>query len=86
MRRIEYTRMTPSDLSDDLKELGITLAEFCTITGHRYDRVLKWLKEGDGGEDIPPHIPVLMALLKLPGAIDVAREQAAFYIAKEGAQ
>jgi hypothetical protein len=77
--------MTPSDLSDDLKELDISLAEFCTITGHRYERVLKWLKEKDG-EDIPPHIPVLMALLKLPGALAVAREQAAFYIAKEDAQ
>lgn len=80
MRRIEYTRMTPSDFSDDLKELDLKLVDFCMITGHRYERVLKWLK---GDEDIPPHLPVLMALLKLPGAIDVAREQAAFYIAKE---
>lgn len=77
--RYQYLRMEPVDLSDDLNKIGITAGQFSRISGARYERVKKWI---DGKEDIPPFVPVLCALLKLPGALAAAKATVDFYIEK----
>lgn len=78
--RARYARMTPEDLSADLKRLGITANDFARISGAQYERVVKWL---EGREDAPPWVPVVTALLALPGGLEKARETAAFYLERE---
>ncbi|WP_420408667.1 hypothetical protein [Hoeflea sp.] len=75
--RYRYARMTPEDMSDDLNTLKLSAGQFSRISGARHERVQKWL---DGKEDIPPHIPVLLALMKLPGGMEKALETVEFYI------
>jgi hypothetical protein len=79
--RYKYNRMTPKDFSGDLNSLGLSAGQFSRLSGARYERVLKWL---DGQEDIPPHVPVMLALLELPGAMAQAQRAVNFYIREEG--
>lgn len=78
--RYKYNRMTSEDMSEDLNTLHLTAGQFARISGARHERVLKWL---EGKEDIPPHVPVLLALLELPGAMIKAQEVVDFYIQEE---
>lgn len=75
--RYKYARMTGKDMSEDLNILGITAGQFSRISGARYENVLLWL---DDAKDIPPHIPVLLALLKLPDGLTTAFDVVNFYI------
>lgn len=79
--RYKYNRMTPQDMSADLNGLGLSAGQFSRLSGARHERVLKWL---DGKEEIPPHVPVLLALLELPGAMIKAQTVVDFYIREEG--
>lgn len=79
-KRCDYARMTPADFSADLKALSLTANDFARISGARFERVEKWLR---GQEDIPPHVPVLTALLGLPGGIAKALEVVKFYVEGE---
>ncbi|MGE3307752.1 MAG: hypothetical protein AB7I52_17485 [Rhizobiaceae bacterium] len=80
-KRYQYARMTPADFGADLNALKLTANDFARISGARYERVEKWLR---GQEDIPPHVPVLTALLGLPGGIAKALQVVQFYVEKEG--
>ncbi|MDZ7823090.1 MAG: hypothetical protein U5K75_02970 [Ahrensia sp.] len=71
--RYKYHRMTAASFSDALDSLGLSAGQFSRLCGARHERVIKWL---DGLEDIPPHIPVMLALLKLPGATALAKKTA----------
>jgi DNA-binding transcriptional regulator YiaG len=78
--RYKYNRMTPQDMSADLDTLNLTAGQFSRISGARHERVQKWLS---GEEDIPPHVPVLLALLELPGAMIKAQTVVDFYIRED---
>lgn len=70
-RKRGYMRMTGGELSHRISEIGITLSEFAMIEGTTLDRVTSWVH---GVEDIPHHATVITDLLRLPGALEVARE------------
>jgi hypothetical protein len=75
--------MEPADLSEDLERIGLTADGFAKLTGTKRERVLVWLK---GKDDVPPWVPVLTALLALPGALEKAQEVAAFYLEEEDSE
>ncbi len=69
-----YRRMSPEELSQALDDLHLSAGQFARLAGSQRKRVLLWLEKSDArGEDIPHHIAVLCELLKLPGAMDIAR-------------
>lgn len=66
-----YDRMTPSEFSNALSDLDITLTEFSWLWGTKETRSQKWIRGEDG---IPHGVRVFLALLELPGALEKARE------------
>lgn len=77
----ERARMEPEDFSADLEEIGLDTGGFAEITGSNRMKVINWLRDPSHKrfEDIPAWVPVMTALLKMPGALDVAWRTAAFY-------
>lgn len=76
VRRYTYRRMDPGDLSAALDGLGLSVGQFSRLIGARYvgpddSTVRKWL---EGKQDIPAYMPVLIALLQRPGAVEIARK------------
>ena len=87
MRRYHYRRMTPAELSAALDRLGLTVGQFSRIIGARYNgpddsTVQKWLS---GKQEAPAYLPVLLALLALPGGVERARAVAETYIEEDSA-
>jgi hypothetical protein len=72
-RRIHFRRITPAQLQKAFDDIGLTILRFAWLSGAREDRVRKWLT---GHEDIPPYVPVLLAVLTVPGALVVAERVA----------
>jgi hypothetical protein len=68
-RRYEYDRLTAEQFNDALKGLNIPWRYFARITGHNIRRVEEWTK---GQSDIPHSVTLNLALLTLPGALDMA--------------
>lgn len=64
-----YRRMTGAELAVALAELELSPSEFATIDGTSQQRVMQWI---DGEEDIPYHVTVLIALLRLPDGVEMA--------------
>lgn len=79
-RFYRYHRMSPAELSAGLNALSLTRRRFSRICGARTDKIQGWLA---GELDIPPHIPVLVALLHLPHALDTAKAVVDRYIMDE---
>lgn len=73
-------RMMPAQLSKALDDLGLTMREFCRVTGTGTKTVERWLTDE---KDIPQWVPVTLALLTLPGALQIARTVAQHFN-KEG--
>lgn len=73
-------RMSPAQFSKGLDDNGLTMREFCRITGTGPKTAQRWL---DDEKDIPPWVPVTLALLTLPGALTMARTVAQHFN-KEG--
>lgn len=67
--RYVYDRMTGAQLSTALDQLGLTMRGFGKIYGVPAKRMQAWLK---GDEDIPHSVAVMVGLLTLPGAVDLA--------------
>lgn len=67
--RAENT-MTPEQFSLGLREHQLTLREFCRLTGTNIKTAERWLSDE---KDIPHWVPVFLALLTLPGALQMAR-------------
>ena len=85
MRRYQYRKMTPAEISEALQDTGLTVGQFSRIIGARYNgpddsTVQKWL---DGTQDAPTYLPALFALLMLPNGVQRAREAAERYIVED---
>jgi hypothetical protein len=67
-RRYTYQSLTGRQLSAGLDEVGITLRQFCRITGSDERRVQRWIS----GEEptIPMWVGSLLAALTVPAAMD----------------
>lgn len=63
-------RMSPEQFSKALHENRLSLREFCRITGTGFKTGERWLNRE---KDIPNWVPVVMALLTLPGAYEMAQ-------------
>lgn len=63
-------RMLPAQFSKALDDLDLTMREFCRITGTGTKTVERWLSDE---KDIPQWVPVTLALLTMPGALQMAR-------------
>lgn len=63
-------RMMPAQFSQALDDLDLTMREFCRITGTNAKTTQRWL---DDEKDIPAWVPVFLALLTLPGAMQMAQ-------------
>ena len=64
MPRYRYIKMTPGEISEALKQTGLSVGQFSRLIGARYNgpndsTVQKWL---DGKQDAPTYLPVLFAL------------------------
>lgn len=81
--RYRYRRMSAEDFGTALNELDMTLNDFCRVAGCSYKRAEKWVK---GLEDIPPHAPVILALMALPGGKERALQVALSYVIKEDSE
>jgi hypothetical protein len=66
-------RMTPEQLSLALTTLSITGKDFAFLTGTGYSTVKRWFK---AELEIPHWVPVMCAVLTLPGALDLAESAA----------
>lgn len=75
MNRYKHRRMTPAELSAAVNELGLTAGNIMRLTGASRLTVENWLSPPtmEKGTDIPHWLAVLLALLRLPGAMDEAR-------------
>lgn len=62
-------RMSAIDLSEALLYLELSPGAFAAIRGQPQNRVMKWL---DGEEAIPHDVRVMVALMKLPGGVELA--------------
>jgi DNA-binding transcriptional regulator YiaG len=69
-RRYVYERMTAAQLSQALDELGLTMRQFARLYGSAEKRIQQWL---DGADDIPHTVAVVLGLLTLPGAMELAK-------------
>lgn len=73
-------RMLPAQFSKALQDLGLTMREFCRITGTNWKTAERWLSDE---KDIPQWVPVFLAMLTLPGALEMAR-RVSQHLNKEG--
>lgn len=78
--RYQYDRMNPRQLSDALNHLGLTMSQFCKHTGYSERKMEYWLK---GEEPIPATMPVMVALMLLPGGLERAIEVSNHFIIKD---
>lgn len=69
VNRYSYDRMDKRALRAALEQLDLGDRQFAKIYGVPWERVDRWLK---GQDDIPHAVAVMLALLTLPGAIDLA--------------
>lgn len=78
--RFTYRRLEPETFEQALETAGISAREFARLTGSNHRRVGEWLS---GGNDIPPWVMPFMAMLTIPGALDMARKVAAETIVRD---
>ena len=71
--RYEYDRMTGEQLSAALNELGLSKREFAKFVGAKAERVQGWLDGTESAGRIPQWVPLILGLLTLPGALELAR-------------
>ena len=73
-------RMMPEQFSKALDDLVLTMREFNRLTGTNTKTTERWLSDE---KDIPPWVPVFLAMLTIPGALQMARTVAQHFN-KEG--
>lgn len=64
-------RLTPEQLRDALRDIGISRDDLALVLGTRTERVGKWTR---GEEDAPIYLDALLALMTLPGALDLVED------------
>jgi hypothetical protein len=68
-----FSRLSAGEVQAGLDEFGLSVLEYCWITGTGPKTVKKWLD----GEDEPPHqVAANFAMWRVPGALDAARAEA----------
>src|SRR5690606_33821011 len=73
-RRFDYVRMTGAELADDLAVIDMQASAFCRIFGANGETMKKWMRDD---LEIPPWVPVALALLKAgPHMTVIARGEA----------
>jgi hypothetical protein len=74
-RRFEYQRMTGDEFRRSMDAISLSVNTFSRIFGFNPKRIHSWL---EGNDNIPPWVPVVMAILgSNPMAIVAARQEAA---------
>lgn len=61
--------MTPTDFRSALAALGISQAAFARLTGYTAQQIGNYAA---GRSEVPRHVELLLALLRLPGALEAA--------------
>jgi DNA-binding transcriptional regulator YiaG len=64
-------RLTGPEFAGILTDLGLTPNQFALFHGTRMDRVIDWI---DGVQEIPHSVRTMLALLALPGAVQIAHQ------------
>lgn len=67
-------RMTAEQFADGLDAVGLTVEAFAWISGADPRRAARWWSGDDA--DIAPYVPLVLALLTLPGGPDMATKVA----------
>ncbi len=60
-------------LADRFGAIGLSEAEFARVTGEDEARVRDWVAHPAGADRAPRWVAAMVALLGMPGALDVAR-------------
>jgi hypothetical protein len=68
-----FERMTGAEFSAALNYCKLTVNEFRRLTGASPKKATEWLA---GSEDIPPWVPVFLAMGAYPEALQAARDEA----------
>lgn len=68
-KRYEYERMTAAQFRQALEQVGLSEGRFARLYGVIPKRVRSWAA---GEEDIPHAALLMLSLLTLPGAVDMA--------------
>lgn len=68
-KRYEYERMTAGQFRQALEQVGLSEGRFARLYGVIPKRVRSWAA---GEEDIPHAALLVLSLLTLPGAVDMA--------------
>lgn len=68
-KRYEYERMTAGQFRQALEQVGLSEGRFARLYGVIPKRVRSWAA---GEEDIPHAALLMLSLLTLPGAVDMA--------------
>lgn len=68
-KRYEYERMTAAQFRQALEQVGLSEGRFARLYGVIPKRVRSWAA---GEEDIPHAALVMLSLLTMPGAMDMA--------------
>jgi hypothetical protein len=69
-----YRRISPADLSRALDDLGLSAGQFARLLGCQRRRVMWWLEGRPDKEPAPHYVAWIVELLKLPGAMAIARQ------------
>ena len=68
-KRYEYERMTAAQFRQALDQVGLSEGRFARLYGVIPKRVRSWAA---GEEDIPHAALVMLSLMTMPGAVDMA--------------
>lgn len=68
-----FERLSPEQVQAGLDEFGLSILDYCRITGTGPKTVRKWL---DGEDDAPHQVAANFAMWRVPGALDAARAEA----------
>lgn len=68
-KRYEYERMTAAQFRQALEQVGLSEGRFARLYGTIPKRVRSWAA---GEEDVPHAALVMLSLMTLPGAVEMA--------------
>ena len=68
-KRYEYERMTAAQFRQALEQVGLSEGRFARLYGTIPKRIRSWAA---GEEDIPHAALVMLSLMTMPGAVDMA--------------
>lgn len=69
--RYKYRTMTADEFGQALKDANLTARQFARLSGANYRRIVRQLEEN---EAIPHFYRLLLELLRLPGAVEIAKQ------------